>query len=243
MNPPPTPIDADVMERTVRLYKLGKFPEAESLYRRVIGRNPDYPDALHLLGVLAHRSGNNEAAAGLISRAIALRSSDPAFHSNLDAALMAQGKTAEAAECQKRTIRLKPDYPEAYGKPGGRPEGGGTVGGGPGGVGAAPSGSCPNSQRPTSTWGWCEWRAESSRGRPEVSGMPSGSCPDMSRRTTTSASPFNMLGRFAGVAGACRRSVARARVKKSPGPAWPGSPAGELGPCGGRGQPSPARLL
>ena len=79
MNPPPTPIDADVMERTVRLYKLGKFPEAESLYRRVIGRNPDYPDALHLLGVLAHQSGNNEAAAGLISRAIALRSSDPAF--------------------------------------------------------------------------------------------------------------------------------------------------------------------
>ncbi len=117
MNPPPTPIDpdAEVMERAVRLHKSGKFPEAEALYRQVIGRNPDHPDALHLLGVLAHQGGNNEAAAGLISRAIALRSSDPAFHSNLGAALMAQGKTAEAAECQKRAIRLKPDYPEAYG--------------------------------------------------------------------------------------------------------------------------------
>lgn len=81
----------------------------------MIGRNPDRPDALHLLEVLAHQGGNNEAASRLISRAIALRSSDPAFKSNLGAALMAQGKTAEAAECQKKAIRLKLDFPEAYG--------------------------------------------------------------------------------------------------------------------------------
>ena len=39
-------------------HQAGRMAEAEGLYRQVLEQDPGYPDALHLLGVLALQAGN-----------------------------------------------------------------------------------------------------------------------------------------------------------------------------------------
>ena len=43
-------------------HSAGRLQEAETIYHRVLAAEPDNPDALHLLGVIAHEMGKNELA-------------------------------------------------------------------------------------------------------------------------------------------------------------------------------------
>jgi tetratricopeptide (TPR) repeat protein len=49
----------------------GRTDEARRLYRRILERAPNEPEALHWLGVLAYKDGNPTAALSLLERAIA----------------------------------------------------------------------------------------------------------------------------------------------------------------------------
>jgi predicted O-linked N-acetylglucosamine transferase (SPINDLY family) len=98
----------------LRNHQAGRLNEAEQLYRQILQAHPDNADALHLLGVLAHQRGQNEAAVDLIGRAIAQSSGVPAFHNNLGNALKALGRWGEASGCYVRALSLKADYVEAH---------------------------------------------------------------------------------------------------------------------------------
>ena len=52
-------------------HQAGRLANAEALYRQVLATAPHHPDALHLLGVLLHQTGQSQAAVDLIRRAIA----------------------------------------------------------------------------------------------------------------------------------------------------------------------------
>ena len=88
--------------------------DAEPLYRQILQADARHVDALHLLGVLSHQTGRNEAAVELITKAIAGNGRVPAFHNNLGNALRAQGKLAEAEASYLRALSGKPDYVEAH---------------------------------------------------------------------------------------------------------------------------------
>ena len=73
------------MRSTIELLELGlehqhqgRWDEAERIYREVLERQPDQPDALHLLGVLKAQTGQPSLAAALIARAIAQNPAAPA---------------------------------------------------------------------------------------------------------------------------------------------------------------------
>ena len=61
----------DPVATAVELHQSGRLKEAEQAYRGALRDNPRNPDALHLLGLLAHQEGDNQAGAGLIRRALA----------------------------------------------------------------------------------------------------------------------------------------------------------------------------
>jgi Flp pilus assembly protein TadD len=61
----------------MRHHQAGNLGEAERLYRLILQEEPRHGDALHLLGVLHHQSGRNEAAVELIRQAIAQNGSNP----------------------------------------------------------------------------------------------------------------------------------------------------------------------
>jgi tetratricopeptide (TPR) repeat protein len=93
-------------------HQRGLLDEAARRYRAVLAANPDHPDALHLLGVVAHQSGDPARAVGLIERAVALRPGVAAYHANLAEALRALGQLDRAADCCRTARRLQPDNPE-----------------------------------------------------------------------------------------------------------------------------------
>lgn len=76
--------------------------------------DPRQPDALHLLGLLAHDAGQFAAAIELIGQAIASDAHMPAYYNNLGLAHHAAGDNANAIDSFAEALRLKPDYAEAH---------------------------------------------------------------------------------------------------------------------------------
>lgn len=94
--------------------QAGRRDRAEALYRKVLQKIPDHPDALHLLGVIAHQRGRQERAVQLIERALAIMPEFAPAHLNLGNALKAAGRRSEALNSYRRAIELKPDYAGAW---------------------------------------------------------------------------------------------------------------------------------
>jgi predicted O-linked N-acetylglucosamine transferase (SPINDLY family) len=105
--------DSD-FQTAVRLHKAGQLREAESLYREVLAHEPEKPEALRLLGILALTRSRYPAAAKLLRQAIALGDATAAVHCNLGVALAGAGRFRQAVECLREAVRLGPDIPEAH---------------------------------------------------------------------------------------------------------------------------------
>jgi protein O-GlcNAc transferase len=95
-------------------HRAGRLHDAEALYRRILATQSNHPDSLHMLGVIAHQTGQPQLAIELIRRAIAGNSAVPAFHNNLGNALGALGRWQEAEASYRRAVAWKQDHAEAH---------------------------------------------------------------------------------------------------------------------------------
>lgn len=98
----------------LRHHQEGRLQPAEQIYRRILAVEPEHPDALHLLGVLALQTGRPELAAQQIERAIQRKGTEPAFYNNLGEAYRALQRLPEALACYRRAVTLDPGFAEAY---------------------------------------------------------------------------------------------------------------------------------
>lgn len=103
----------DPLQAAIQQHQQGRLQEAARSYQFILSRNPNHPDALHLLGVVAHQLGQHIQAAELIGRAISLRPAAPAFHANLAEVWRAMGQLDKALDCCRTALRIEPNYPEA----------------------------------------------------------------------------------------------------------------------------------
>jgi len=103
----------EALAGAVRHQRAGRFQQAEAIYRRILAEDPGDPDALHLLGFLAHQLGRHEAAVDYIARAIARNPSAACYHVNLGNALQALARFEEAAACYREALHRQPDSAEA----------------------------------------------------------------------------------------------------------------------------------
>ena len=95
-------------------HQAGDLPQAERLYRAVLQEDPTHGEALHLLGVLAHQSGNPTAAMDLIGRAVQHVNPPRAMmYSNLGAAHQAVGDFDTAITHYRLAVQLQPDFDDA----------------------------------------------------------------------------------------------------------------------------------
>jgi predicted O-linked N-acetylglucosamine transferase (SPINDLY family) len=97
----------------VASHDRGDLAEAEQLYRAILGVQPNHPDALHGLGVLAHQVQRDDLAAQFISMALGLRR-EAVFHNNLALVFLAQNRPHEAMAEVFKALELRADYPQAY---------------------------------------------------------------------------------------------------------------------------------
>jgi predicted TPR repeat methyltransferase len=104
-------------QRTLRQamqdHGAGRLSAAQVLYQQVLESEPDNADALHLLGVLRAQSGDHEAAAELIGRAVAINPAEPMFHNNLGNVLVERSRFDEAEASYMRAIELDPGRVDA----------------------------------------------------------------------------------------------------------------------------------
>jgi len=110
--PPASRFD-QVMALAQEHHNAGRVPQAQALYRQILDAEPDHPDALHSLGVIAYQTGNNEIAAELIGRAVQFSPSG-AKYSNLGLVLQAQGKPDAAVASYRKAILHQPDHAVAH---------------------------------------------------------------------------------------------------------------------------------
>ena len=102
------------LQRGLGLHQAGRLSEAEGLYRQILAIDPNNADGLHLLGVLAHETGHDEAAVDLIAKAITRNSRVADFHCNIGNALQGLGRLTEAKAHYRRAIRLNPNHAESH---------------------------------------------------------------------------------------------------------------------------------
>ena len=67
----------------IQHHQAGRLEAAEEIYREILVVAPDQPEALHLLGTIAHQMGQHKAAIEYIERAIRQKGGVPGFHNNL----------------------------------------------------------------------------------------------------------------------------------------------------------------
>jgi predicted O-linked N-acetylglucosamine transferase (SPINDLY family) len=102
------------LQAALEHHQAGRLPEAEAIYRQILQAQPNHPDALHLLGMIAYQTGRNGIAVELIGKAIGANPSDPVYYSNLGNALQAQGSLDEAVTSYRAALALQPDYANAH---------------------------------------------------------------------------------------------------------------------------------
>jgi len=102
------------MQTALELHQAGRLAEAEKIYRQVLAANPNHPDALNLLGLVAFRSGHAEAARDLIARAIQISPKTAEFHANLSAVLESLDQCDEAIAAARQAVALRRDSAGAW---------------------------------------------------------------------------------------------------------------------------------
>lgn len=103
----------DILQQAVERHRAGDIEEARRLYRDVLAKQPDQPDALHFLGVIAVRDQDLRGAMELIGRAISIDPGVPGYYVNFGNVLKLLKKPDEAIACYEHALALEPDQPEA----------------------------------------------------------------------------------------------------------------------------------
>jgi len=108
-----SPLTLQELQRAISHHQAGELSEAQVIYQKILKLTPNNADALHYLGLIYYQTGDSESAVTLISKAVTI-SATHLMHSNLGAALQAQGRHDLAVENYQAAIVLKADYADAY---------------------------------------------------------------------------------------------------------------------------------
>jgi tetratricopeptide (TPR) repeat protein len=103
-----------VLAEAARNLAADRLQAAEFDCRKVLAQDPDQPDALHLLGVIAARSDRPADAAALIARSLQARPANAQAQNHLGGALQALGRPLEALAACEEAVRLDPGYARAH---------------------------------------------------------------------------------------------------------------------------------
>lgn len=105
---------AQALQIAIQHHNAGRIQQAETIYRQILQVEPNHPDALHLLGVLALQMGQPEAAITLIGKALQNHPDNSHFLNNYGEACRLMRRYAEAAAALRHALAVRPDFPEAH---------------------------------------------------------------------------------------------------------------------------------
>jgi tetratricopeptide (TPR) repeat protein len=104
---------AEAIARGLAHHQSGNLAEAEACYRGVLELQPNHPEALHLLGVVAQQNGDYIQAEKLILAAITRNPRAADYHNNLGNTYRLQGKLANAISSYRNAVALDATHIDA----------------------------------------------------------------------------------------------------------------------------------
>jgi tetratricopeptide (TPR) repeat protein len=90
-----------------------RYLDAQMCCQQALATDPDYADALHLMGLLSHHTQQYDHAIEWFARAIR-QDPKPAYLSSLGTTLQRQGRYEEALKTFDKALQLKPDDVELW---------------------------------------------------------------------------------------------------------------------------------
>ena len=104
----------DQLQLALRHIQSAKLADAERVLEAAHGADPRNPDALHLLGLVAHQSGRHRDGLELVKRALAIAERSPLYWNTLGGIQRSLGEVAAAADSFRRATELAPDFVLAH---------------------------------------------------------------------------------------------------------------------------------
>jgi predicted TPR repeat methyltransferase len=102
------------LQQGIALHQSGRFVEADGHYRKVLALQPNNPDALHMLGVLALQQGAFDKALGLLIRARNGYPRMPELHNHLGMTQRGLGRSDEALASFRTALLIDPRLMDAH---------------------------------------------------------------------------------------------------------------------------------
>jgi predicted O-linked N-acetylglucosamine transferase (SPINDLY family) len=103
-----------IVARAKAFQHFGHFAEAELGYKKVLKKRPNHFEALHMLGVCAHRTGDSATAERLLKRALLLDPQSSEVRLYLGIVLAALQRQGEALVRFDELIAAKADFVDAH---------------------------------------------------------------------------------------------------------------------------------
>ena len=95
-------------------YQAGQLQQAEPLCRQIVQADASHAGALHLLGLIAARTGRDDLAVDYLDAALRLEPDFADAHNVLGIVLVKQRRLAEAVASFRRAVRARPDHAVAH---------------------------------------------------------------------------------------------------------------------------------
>jgi len=108
------PLAAEHLAQATRLHQSGELDRAKLLYQSLLTEQPEHPQALHLLGVIALQQQQAQHAIDLMDRAIGLAPERSDFISNRGLAWQALGQHQHALLDFQQAVALDPASASAH---------------------------------------------------------------------------------------------------------------------------------
>ena len=105
---------AQALSMAIEHHRNGRLAQADAIYRQILERQPNQPDALHLRGLIAMNSNRLDEAIALIRRAIGIFPKSADYHNNLGNALRQKGLIDEAIAAYGAALRLNPNLADTH---------------------------------------------------------------------------------------------------------------------------------
>ena len=97
-----------------RLAQAGRHAEAVQLYRKLLARQPDDPEATHFLGICLAQSGRRDEGMPLIERSVRFAPQNTLYRQNFGLMLAEAGNLASAAEQFHEILKLETENATAH---------------------------------------------------------------------------------------------------------------------------------
>lgn len=105
----------DDLQTATALHQQGRLDEAEKIYLRILDREPANTDVMHLLALVARRTGNIDRAENLLRTILDLsRSPRPQVFFDLALILHQKKNIEEAIRYYRTAVQAAPDYADAW---------------------------------------------------------------------------------------------------------------------------------